>query len=140
MDIKCHISENAPCIFQNAARSWYKCALLFKICKAHFGKSKAHFYRTVLFQLNKGITKQQNMICYILPNASILIGFGRFYIGLWLYIKTGRESANTLPPRLYPNNSFSAFSTASKLKPPITRCIKFSMWSLHRLPILPAWV
>ena len=42
--IRYGISKNAPCIFPNAARSWYECDLLFRICKAHLRKSKAHFH------------------------------------------------------------------------------------------------
>ena len=42
--IRYGISKNAPCIFPNAARSWYECDLLFRICKAHLKKSKAHFH------------------------------------------------------------------------------------------------
>ena len=34
--------KNAPCFFSNAPYSWCKCDLLFKICKPHLGKSKAH--------------------------------------------------------------------------------------------------
>ncbi len=36
--------QKAPCIFSNAAHSWYECDLLFRICKAHLRKSKAHFH------------------------------------------------------------------------------------------------
>ena len=42
--IRYGISQNAPCIFPNAAHSWYECALLFRICKAHLRKSTAHFH------------------------------------------------------------------------------------------------
>ena len=42
--IRYGVSKNAPCIFPNAAHSWYECDLLFRICKAHLRKSKAHFH------------------------------------------------------------------------------------------------
>ncbi len=42
--IRYEISQNAPYIFSNAAHSWYECDLLFRICKAHLRKSKAHFH------------------------------------------------------------------------------------------------
>ena len=43
--------KNAPCFFSNAACSWWRFALLFKMCKPHFGKSKAHSDKCAWYRL-----------------------------------------------------------------------------------------